>query len=71
MYVTICHNTDLSGPADLETLELLESDSESLRSYEVHMYKWESEEYFMHTYINGQPYFVSVIQPNYIAELSL
>lgn len=39
MYVIMCHNTDLSGPADLETLELLESESESLRSYEVHLYK--------------------------------
>ena len=29
-------NADLSGHGDLEPLELLESDNESLRSYEVY-----------------------------------
>ena len=32
----MCQNTDFSGQADLEPLELLESDDESLRSYEVY-----------------------------------
>lgn len=68
MYVIMCHNTDLSGPADLETLELLESESESLRSYEVHLYKG-NYTLCAHTSIYGQPYCMcDSVQP---AELHL
>ena len=35
---SLCIVIDFSGHTDLEPLELLESDSESLRSFEVHVY---------------------------------